>query len=355
MILANTKEGAVTKPKASEQVLVLAGKDVRVTHETVGIGDVCLDPDNPRIRFQLRRSGKTKPTQEDLQKIIKEQPGYDGLQKTIRKAGGIHDPVIVRHDGTVVEGNTRLTVVSTLHKGMPSNPRWKSIPITRLPKDVPEQAIAMLMASYHVGGKNKWLAFAKADQLYHLVHKFKCTPEQIADETRNMTPREITQALEAYKYLIEEVMPKAGKGSDQSFLESKWSHALEFVKNRELGEMRTDPTVRKTFARLLKNNQIKGEEVRRLSSILKNKRARKVLKANGFKAAEAILKRSDPTVQSVELRQIKKLTSRIGKMKAAALEAFKADLKAQKILEDHASALYNLMKTIGMRVSKING
>jgi len=345
----------VAKAKGSEQLLVLAGKDVRVTHETVGIGDVRLDPDNPRIRFQLRRSGKIKPTQEDLQKIIKEQPGYDGLQKTIRKAGGIHDPVIVRHDGTVVEGNTRLTVVSTLHKGMPSNPRWKSIPITRLPKDVPEQAIAMLMASYHVGGKNKWLAFAKADQLYHLVHKFKCTPEQIADETRNMTPREIRQALEAYGYLIKEVMPKAGKGTDQKFLESKWSHALEFVKIKEMAELREDPAVRKDFAKLLINDQIKGQEVRKLPKILKNKRATKVLKTGGFKAAEAVLKKADPTVESLELRQIKRLTGRIGKMKAPALEAFKTDLKAQRILNDHAKALHNLMKTIGMKEPKFNG
>jgi hypothetical protein len=218
---------------------------------------------------------------------------------------------------------------------------------------VPEQAIAMLMASYHVGGKNKWLAFAKADQLYHLVHKFKCTPEQIADETRNMTPREIKQALEAYEYLIKEV--KAGKPADQNFLESKWSHALEFVKNRELGEMRTDPTVRRTFAKLLKDNQIKGAEVRRLPGILKNKQARNALKTDGFKAAEDVLKKADPTVESLELRQIKKLTGRIGKMKAAAVEAFKTDLEAQRILNDHAKALHNLMKTIGMKEPKFNG
>ena len=341
--------------KGSEQVLVVAGKEVRVTHETISIGNLRLDPDNPRIRFQLQRSGKTKPTQEDLQKFIKDQPGYDGLQKTIRIAGGIHDPVIVRHDGTVVEGNTRVTVVTTLHKGMPSNPKWKTIPIMRLPNDVPEQAIAMLMASYHVAGKNKWLAFAKADQIYRLVHEFKCTPEQIADETRNMTKREVEQTIEAYEYLLKEVMTKGGKGADQKFLESKWSHALEFVKNRELGEMKTDPTIRKTFAKLLTNNQIKGAEVRKLPKILKNKQATKALKSGGFKAAEAVLKKSDPTVQSLELRQIKNLTSRIGKMKASATDTFKADPKAQRILEDHAKALHNLMKTIGMKAFKFNG
>lgn len=341
--------------KSAEQLIVLAGKDVRVRHETVPIGNLRLDPDNPRVRFQLQRLGKRKPTQDDLRKVIKDQSGYSGLQKTIRLAGGIHDPVIIRHDGTVVEGNTRVTVVATLHEGQPSNPRWKAIPVMRLPKDVPEQAIAMLMASYHVAGKNKWAAFAKADQIYCLVHKHRCTPEQIADETRNMTKREVEQILEAYEYLIKEVMPKAAKGSDESFLESKWSHALEFVKNRELGPMKNNATIRRTFAKLLTGNQIKGAEVRRLPKILKNKRASEALKANGFKAAEAILKQVDPTVQSQELRQLKKLTARIGKMKASTVEVFKADPKAQKILFDHANALYNLMKSIGMRVSKING
>ena len=345
----------MAKKKGSEQVLVVAGKDVRVTHETVGIGEVRLDPDNPRIRFQLQRSGKSKPTQEDLQTFIKDQPGYGGIQKAIRKAQGIHDPLLVRHDGTVIEGNTRLTVVSTLHKAMPSNPRWKTIPITRLPKDVPERAIAMLMASYHVAGKNKWIAFAKADQIYQLVHKYKCSPEQIADETRNMTPREVEQNLEAYEFLIKEVMPRAGKGHDRKFLESKWSHALELMKSREMAEMRKQPSFRKDFANLLIKDQIKGAEVRRLPKIVKSKHASKVLKTGGFKKAEAALKRVDPTVESLELRQIKKLTSRIGKLKASDLDPFREDRKAQKILEDHVNALVNLMKTIGMKVPKLDG
>ena len=342
----------MTTTKGSEQMLVVAGKDVRVTHETVPIGKLRLDPDNPRIRFQLQRSGAVKPTQEDLQTLIRDQPGYDGLQKTIRKAGGIHDPVIVRFDGTVVEGNTRVTVIATLHKAMPSSARWKNIPIVRLPKNVPEQAIAMLMASYHVAGKNKWLAFAKADQIYRLVHTYKCTPEQIADETRNMSTREVKQTLEAYEYLIQEVMPK---GAGQEFLENKWSHALELVKNREMTDLRKDPAFRKTFARLLTRNQIKGAEVRKLPRILKNKRATKVLKSEGFREAEAILKKADPTIESLELRQIKKLTARIGNMKASAVEGFKTDTKARRILEDHAKALHNLMRTVGMKLPKFNG
>lgn len=341
----------MAKARSPDQVLVVAGKSVGVTHETVSIGYVRLDADNPRIRFQLQQSGKTKPTQEDLQKLIKDQPAYGELQKAIRKAGGLHDPVIIRHDGTVVEGNTRVTVISTLHKGASSDPRWKRIPVVRLPKDVPPESIAMLMASYHIAGKNTWQAFAKADQIYHLKHTFGCGVEQIADETRT-TKRDIEQQLEAYEYLIKEVMPKAGKGSDKNFLMSKWSHALEFVKNRELAPVRKDPAVRKTLGKLLINNQIKGIEVRHLAKVLKNKRANKVLqKGGGFKEANAVLKKADPTVESQELRQIRKLTSRLAALQEPEWAPFKTDTKAQKILSDHAKALHLLMKMIGMKVS----
>jgi hypothetical protein len=355
LILTATRETAVAKGKGSDQALVVAGKSVRVTHDTVSIGSVRLDPDNPRIRFQLQQQyGKGSPTQEELRKLIKDQPAYGELQKAIRKAGGLHDPIIIRHDGSVVEGNTRVTVIATLHEGAPADPRWKLIPAVRLPKDVPPESIAMLMASYHIAGKNTWQAFVKADQIYHLKHTFGCSVEQIADETRT-TKRDIEQQLEAYEYLIKEVMPKAGKGSDKNLLMNKWSHALEFVKNRELAPIREDPAVRKTLGKLLINNQIKGMEVRDLAKVLKNKQANKVLqKGGGFKEAKAVLRNADPTIESLELRQIKKLTSRLAGLKASEWAPFKTDTKAQKILSDHAKALHFLMKMIGMKEQKFD-
>ena len=340
----------MARANGSDQVLVVAGKSVRVTHDTVSIGSVRLDADNPRIRFQLQQSGKTKPTQEDLQELIKDQPAYGELHKAIRKAGGLHDPIIIRHDGSVVEGNTRVTVISTLNKGAPADRRWKQIPAVRLPKDVPPESIAMLMASYHIGGKNKWQAFAKADQIYHLKHTFGCSVDQIADETRT-TKRDVEQQFEAYEYLIKEVMPKAGKNSDMNFLMGKWSHALEFVKNRELAPMRKDPGVRKTLGNLLIKNKIKGNEVRHLAKLFKNKRANKVLRKGGsFKEANAVLKNADPTIESLELRQIKKLTGRLAGLTVSEWAPFKTDTKAQKILNDHANALHSLMTMIGMKV-----
>ena len=43
---------AKSKPVA---MLMIAGTQVEVTHETVPIGSLRLNPDNPRIRFLLNR------------------------------------------------------------------------------------------------------------------------------------------------------------------------------------------------------------------------------------------------------------------------------------------------------------
>lgn len=333
----------MAKANASGHMIVVGRIPVRVTHETVPIGSIRLDPENPRIRFQLKRSGKSKVTQEDLRELIRKQPGYDGTHKSIRKAGGLTEPVIIRHDGTVVEGNSRTTAIAALHGGNLSDPSWKSLPVTRLPKDVPEKAIAMLMAGYHVAGKAKWAAFAQAEHVHYLKEDCGFAIEEIADETR-MSKKDVTQYMEAYKYLIEEVLPRAGKASGEKVLKAKFSHALEFVKNRKLGDLRQDKSVRKTFADLLVRDKIKGAEVRELSTIFKDKRATKELKANGFKHAKDVLKKADPSVARSDLRQMQNLTAKIRKMKQHDWTLFSANAKARKILEDLADAVGELLR-----------
>src|SRR5450756_894230 len=122
--------------------LTVAGTKIDVSHEAVPIGSLKLNPDNPRIRFLLKQTGGKKDPK-SLLALIKAQPGYDGLQKAIRKANGLHDPIIISHDGTVVEGNTRTAAVTTLHDGAKTDPRWQHVPVARLPRGVAPKAMAM--------------------------------------------------------------------------------------------------------------------------------------------------------------------------------------------------------------------
>ena len=77
------------QPAGNVFTLTISGREIPVTHENVSIHDVRLDPDNPRIRFQIRHGTKKRPsTQDELLEIVRDQPGYEDLQKQIRKLGG---------------------------------------------------------------------------------------------------------------------------------------------------------------------------------------------------------------------------------------------------------------------------
>lgn len=339
-------------PKSKFQ-LTIAGNTIYVTHEVVRIDKIRLNPDNPRIRFQIkRRYNGRKLSPSELLDLIREQPGYDGLQKAIRKAGGLHDPVVVEADGTIVEGNSRATVYKTLHDGNKRDPRWQRIPIARLPKNVPPKLTAMLMAGYHIAGKTVWRPSAQADQIYELQHVHGWTPEQIADATR-MTPKEVEQHLEAYDYLVKEVLPHAGKANGNDILESKFHHALEFVKRKKLAPLRKNPKVRKDFAKLLVQDKIKGVEVRELDKVLTNPRASVALKRSGFQVAREVLREADPVSAVKPLKKMKAFATFLGKLGHKDLDLFK-NAKARRVVVELYDAVCNLAACAGVKLRSHN-
>lgn len=330
--------------------LAIAGTTVLATFEVVPINVLRLNPENPRVRFLIERQiGKKKLSQAELMDVIRDQPGYDSLQKAIRKAGGISDPVIVSHDHIVIEGNTRTTVFATLHDGNKSDARWKTITVLRLPKDVPEHALGMLMASYHVGGKTVWRPYAQADQIHRLHTVYKRPIEEIADATR-MAPREVKQYIEAYEYLVHEVLPHAEDGKEREVLEKKFSHALEFVKNKKLGDLREDQEVRQRVAKMMVKNEIRGAEIRELDKVLNNRKASSALKKKGFDAAKSALRESDPVAASKLFKDMQGMSRAIGKMGSADIDLLKSSKKAREILEELAEAVQGAAAVAGIEL-----
>jgi hypothetical protein len=327
--------------------LTVAGDLVEVTHEEVSITQLSLDPENPRIRFQIAHGNQRKPTNaEELLEIVRAQPGYDNLQKQIRKQGGIHDPLIVRHDGRIVEGNTRFAVVSVLSKtGRIGGPQWDTVPVMRLPKNVSERTVQLLMANYHIAGKTTWRPAAQADQIYRLIKESNVSPDEVADATR-MSVKKVMQYVEAYEYLINEVLPEVEGGSKvdrQEVLEKKFSHALELTTRKNLEAIRQDPVARKKVAKLIATHKIQGAQVRQLPSVMQNARVKEVLAKEGFKAASETLKKVDPTGNSKILKSIQALTATLTSMDQGDIELFRNHLDAQTILRDLSAAVENVV------------
>ncbi len=310
-------------------------------------------PTTREIRFLLKHSGGKKDPR-SLMAVIKAQPGYDGLQKAIRKAGGLHEPIIISHDGLVVEGNTRATAVTTLHEGAKTDARWQTVPVMRLPRGVDERTMAMLMAAYHIAGKTRWRAYAQAEHIHTMATVYKWGIPQIADEAR-MTEREVQQYLDAYSYLIEEVLPHAKNGNGTDILESKFSHALEFIKTKKNAQLREDPSARKVLAKLIAEDKIKGIEVRKLDEVFSNKKATAELKKSGFKAAKKALADVDPTAGSRMLRQVQALTKTLSKMDQADIALLKKSAEARKIVRELKDAVQTVAEVVGIVRGRKNG
>ena len=77
------------------------------------------------------------------------------------------------------------------------------------------------------------------------------------------------------------MLPQVTNGDGSEILESKFGHALEFVKRKNLETLRKDPEVGENVAKLLVEDKIKGIEMRDLDKILTNKKASSALKKNG--------------------------------------------------------------------------
>ena len=346
----------MVKPKQTS-LLVIAGTPVEVSHEVVPLDALRLDPQNPRVRLQLKVKGrKNAPTQDELLALIREQPGYDRLQQQIRTEGGIYDPLIVRNDGQVVEGNTRLAVLTVLSRIPGGAKKWGSVPITRLPAGVSEKVIQLQMAGYHVGGKTKWRAAAKADQIYRLIHEERASPEEVQAAT-GMAPNEIQKHMDAYEYLVHEVIPEIANASaerTQEILETKFSHALVLMSTKKLDGVRKDKGKRKTLAKLIANDKIKGLQVRQVHLVLDEPSARAELQKNGFVAAKEVLRKADPCADSKVLRDVSKLAETLGNLGRSDLELFADHSKARDALESLVKAAETVL-TMAKREKKRGG
>ena len=335
--------------------LIIAGTEVNVTLDVVSIDTLRLDPDNPRIRFQINNGTHKKPTNGDeLLAIVRAQPGYEDLQKQIRKQGGVHDPLIVRHDGTIVEGNTRFAVVSWLAKPDRSVTQWTTVPIMRLAQGVPERINRLLMANYHIAGKTPWRPAGQAEHIYRLIEEDKISAEVVADATR-LSTKKVQQYVDAYKFLIREVVPEVevgGKVDRKDILEKKFSHALELITRKDLAPIRADPVARKEVAKLIATDKIQGAQVRRLPSVMRSAKTKDILVKNGFNAANEALKRADPTADSKILKVIQSLTVMLKSMDQDDIELFRKYAKARRALEDLRDATQPVLEIAKPREGK---
>lgn len=331
--------------QADKRSILIEGEAVEIEHKQIALARIELDPANPRIQHAVKVGPKKGAlTQDDLCALILEQPGVSELFKTIRDNGGLMEPIFVRPDGRIIEGNCRAASILRLHKANKSDKRWHAIPAFVVPS-ITDRQVAVLQGNFHVAGKNKWRAYEKAGHLHSMSAKLGMSDKSIA-KALGMQERVVTRLLETYKTMSEKVLPKMkGNGLD------KWSHVEEFFKNKELEDFRKKPTNVDEFVDLVVNKKIRhGADVRKLPRILKHARATKVLKNGGVDHAVSVLGKHDPTADSIVFRKLKDITQMLSELSAKDIGRLRAERKAQELLQGLFTVVRDVAKVSGVKL-----
>jgi len=326
------------------QRLIIEGEEIPVEQRKIRLADVRLDPSNPRIQHAVKRASKNGAiSQEDLRKIILEFPGVSDLFKSIRDNGGILDPIYVRPDGRIIEGNCRAASYLKLNGINPKEPRWQAIPAVFVP-NITDRQVAILQGQYHVAGKNKWQAYEKAGHL-HTMHTKLGMDEKTIARLLGVPERDVIRDLKTYATMTEKLLPKLKDGNGLD----KWSFVQEFYKSKKLEEYRGKANNVDEFVSLVANKKIKrGADVRKLAEILKHPNAVKVLKKQDVESAMTVVGKADPTADSRAFRKLKQTTTLLQRLPRKELERLRDSDKPKSILRELFVAVRTVAKTAGI-------
>lgn len=262
--------------------------------------EVRLDPRNPRIGFSMRQLEQHEQSDAACELLLISQEETEALKRSIQLSGGIQEPIYIRADNSVAEGNRRVVAMRAAQDENEGDARFKRMPAWRLPEATSEALIQDLLNEIHLGSVRGWAPYEKALQMKALVSG-GLTENEVAERYR-MSGREVRQQLAAVEMMDEIFFPIADDPTDPEN-RTKFSYFLEFHKSpRLMARLGEAPELAHRFSEWVKRGRINtGARVRRLPKILDSAEATRLLEVVGFDAAEAYLQRLNPENQELYL------------------------------------------------------
>lgn len=287
------KPGAPSAIPHLVEAITLGDQPVLLVHEDLPLSKVKLDLENQRVKFLISTLDH-RPDEGELEAMFWGIPEVKELYRAVKLNGGLIERIIVKADGTVVEGNCRTVVYRRLQKGEPNDERWQRIPSRILPEDINPKQLAILLGEMHVAGKNKWDAFEKAAYVYKMNEELGYSHKFLAEHLR-MSKSSIKQLIDAYKLMAEVFLKKYPKKENVY----KFSYFLEFYKKFSRRNSKPDPDLERKFIDWVGEQKLyEGNQVRDLPEIVGNPRALQTLETAGYKEAMAALEDERPELTS---------------------------------------------------------
>jgi hypothetical protein len=276
----------------------IQGHSVELTLIEVDPDKVALDPTNPRIGFSMRQLPDSDRTDAASTLLLTSQEDTEGLRRSIILSNGVQEPIYLRADGRVAEGNRRVVALRAAKEQFPGDERFARMPAWLIPEGTPEVVIQDLLNEIHLGSVRGWAPYEKALQMQALI-ACGLIEDEVAERYR-MTPREVKQQLAAVAFMDRMYFPITEDPSDPEH-RSKFSYFLEFHKNTRLQRhCESQPELPANFCRWVRDEHIDtGARVRRLARVLDSDDATRLLDTIGFDAAEEYLGTQHPEEQEL--------------------------------------------------------
>lgn len=325
----------------------IQGHSVELTLMEVSPQSVKLDPTNPRVGFSMRQLDEGERNEGACALLLTSQEDTEALRRSIVASNGIQEPIYLRADGRVAEGNRRVVALRAAQEEFPGDERFSKMPAWLIPDTTPEQVVQDLLNEIHLGSVRGWAPYERALQMRALVDG-GLIEDEVAERYR-MTAREVRQQLAAVEFMDRLYFPITSDPTDPEH-RSKFSYFLEFFKNGRIqAHIETLPDLPERFARWVRDARIDtGARVRRLPRILASKEATRLLDVIGFNAAYEYLAKQHPEEQEL-YALIERTRGRLALMtvtELVELSSSKARREILRTLQEELSSVLEAMERV---------
>ena len=328
-------------------------------HEFLRVDQIELDLSNPRIARFLEMYD-APPTPEQVFMALgaggdesdgSSGPTFHKLKQSILTNGGVIQPVVVNRmpDGRkiCVEGNTRIALYRSFKQDEVTG-SWDTIPALVF-ENLDEEDCDAVRLQAHLVGPRQWDPYSKAKYLSYLRNKQHFPFQKLVDYCGG-SGKAVKESIDAFADMETYYRPLLE--SDSEFDTRRFSGFVELQKSNVKTAILKAGFTFHDFAKWIHDRKIDAlAEVRRVPSILKNKKATEVFLKAGAAEAYKMLERPDvdKALEQAGLSQLSRaLAQAIRGVKWQEIQRLKQDqaLETHQDLRDAVELLSEFIETI---------
>ncbi len=335
--------------KKGKNEIVVIGQKIQTRIEEIDIFKLNYWKENPRVNAIIKQNfGDKDISDEDIEKLLWDKvDSVRDLCQDIKKHGGLIDEIMVKGN-IVLEGNSRLCAYRHLYKKAEQKNdedemlKWSYIRARILPEETSNEVLFSILGTWHIKGKTKWDTYEKAAYFKRMNIEYGYSLKDIASSISE-TEKFVKDHIEAHDLMVKH---------DVYTLE-KFSYFYELVKNKKIKELADkDPSVIPNTIQAIKEDRFKrGEDIRDLHKVLKDKKAKKEFFEDKvyFNDALETTKDRHPEYEDSFYNQIKKVTEILQSCSVIIIEEIKSDGTKRYILEKLYREVNSFCKKVGIK------